>query len=174
MSAPNTLAATSSMESAIAQQASVVTTASNLVRAASKQKCANRLDMAVISVIDRMLTNPCCLVCGSLAKGRDRQMRSGDTCECDEGWTGINCNVCTDNRACNSMVETGNGGVCYQNGEVVRNNHQICKVTNRKITDLLGEQRPEVTFTCRKDERTCDFQCMPSIYFLLECNIFGN
>ncbi|KID89658.1 ABC transporter (Adp1) [Metarhizium guizhouense ARSEF 977] len=110
-------------------------------------------------------------LCGSLAKGRDRQMRSGDTCECDEGWTGINCNVCTDNRACNSMVETGNGGVCYQNGEVVRNNHQICKVTNRKITDLLGEQRPEVTFTCQKDERTCDFQFWVDAVESFYCNL---
>lgn len=58
------------------------------------------------------------------------------------------------------MVETGKGGVCYQNGEVVRHNHQICKVTNKKITDLLGEQRPEVTFTCQKEQRTCDFQCV--------------
>lgn len=87
-------------------------------------------------------------------------MRSGSTCECDEGWTGINCNVCTENRACNALVETGDGGVCYRNGEVVQNNHQICKVTNRKITDLLGDQRPEVTFTCQKSEGTCDFQCM--------------
>jgi hypothetical protein len=102
-------------------------------------------------------------VCGSLAKGRDRQMRSGETCDCDDGWTGINCNVCTEDKACNSMVQTGTGGVCYQNGEVVVQNHQICKVTNRKITDLLGEQHPEVTFTCQKDERTCDFQCMSGI-----------
>lgn len=87
-------------------------------------------------------------------------MRSGDSCDCDEGWTGINCNVCTENNACNAMVETGKGGVCYQNGEVVRHNHQICKVTNKKITDLLGEQRPEVTFTCQKEQRTCDFQCV--------------
>lgn len=86
-------------------------------------------------------------------------MRSGDACECDDGWTGINCNVCTQNSACNAMVETGSGGVCYQNGEVVNNNHQMCKVTNPKITDLLGEQRPEVTFTCESDTKTCDFQC---------------
>lgn len=85
-------------------------------------------------------------------------MRSGDACECDEGWTGINCNVCTENKACNALVETGSSGVCYQNGEVVHHNHQICKVTNKKITDLLGDQRPEVTFTCQKDEGICEFQ----------------
>jgi hypothetical protein len=86
-------------------------------------------------------------------------MRSGQFCECDEGWTGINCNVCTDDKACNALMETGDGGVCYQNGEVVNHNYQLCVVTNAKITDLLGEQRPQVTFTCKASDKECDFQC---------------
>lgn len=86
-------------------------------------------------------------------------MRDSGNCKCDEGWTGINCNVCTTNKACNALTETGDGGVCYQNGEVVNYNHQICDVTNEKITTLLGKQVPEVTFTCKKEERSCDFQC---------------
>ncbi|KAG5980748.1 hypothetical protein E4U55_003701 [Claviceps digitariae] len=97
-------------------------------------------------------------LCGSLARGRDRPMRSGDTCDCDAGWTGINCNVCTENQACNGLVDTGTSGICYKNGEVVHSNHQICSVTNKKITDLLDEKRPEVTFTCQKNQGTCDFQ----------------
>ncbi|KAJ3536534.1 hypothetical protein NM208_g6676 [Fusarium decemcellulare] len=97
-------------------------------------------------------------LCGSLARGKDRPMRSGSSCECDEGWTGINCNVCTDNKACNALMQTGEGGVCYQNGEVVKHNYQICDVTNEKITTLLGDQRPEVTFTCKREDKTCDFQ----------------
>ncbi|KAL5617246.1 hypothetical protein FOBRF1_005994 [Fusarium oxysporum] len=97
-------------------------------------------------------------LCGSLPKGKDRPMRSGASCDCDEGWTGINCNVCTDNKACNALMETGEGGVCYQNGEVVNHNYQICDVTNEKITSLLGKQRPEVTFTCKQEDQTCDFQ----------------
>ncbi|KAK0387167.1 hypothetical protein NLU13_5480 [Sarocladium strictum] len=97
-------------------------------------------------------------LCGSLPKGKDRPMRGRDNCKCDEGWTGINCNVCTSNNACNAMMETGDGGVCYQNGEVVNQNHQICDVTNKKITSLLGTQRPEVTFTCDAKSETCDFQ----------------
>ncbi|UNI23697.1 FAD-dependent urate hydroxylase [Purpureocillium takamizusanense] len=97
-------------------------------------------------------------LCGSLGRGKDRPMRSGSVCECDQGWTGINCNVCTENKACDALMETGAGGVCYRNGEVVNYNHQICDVTNKQITGLLGEQRPEVTFTCKKEEATCDFQ----------------
>lgn len=98
-------------------------------------------------------------VCGSLARGKDRPMRSGRNCECDDGWTGINCNVCTENRACDALMETGEDGVCYQNGELINHNYQICDVTNAKITDLLGKQRPEVTFTCKEEDSTCDFQC---------------
>lgn len=94
-------------------------------------------------------------------------MRSEAACDCDAGWTGINCNVCTENQACNGLVDTGTSGVCYKNGEVVHHNHQICSVTNKKITDLLDEKRPEVTFTCQKNQGTCDFQC--KLYTLSKC-----
>ncbi|PFH55391.1 hypothetical protein XA68_18436 [Ophiocordyceps unilateralis] len=97
-------------------------------------------------------------LCGSLARGKDRPMRSGAACECDGGWAGINCNVCTNNEACDALMETGNGGVCYQNGEVVNNNHQMCRVTNKQITTLLGKQVPEVTFGCQKKASECNFQ----------------
>lgn len=97
-------------------------------------------------------------VCGSLADGKDRPMRTEKTCGCEDGWTGINCNVCTENTACNALMPDNEGGVCYQNGEVVKENYQICDVTNRKITDLLEEKKPQVTFTCNREEETCDFQ----------------
>ncbi|KAI2622383.1 hypothetical protein GGR54DRAFT_61305 [Hypoxylon sp. NC1633] len=96
--------------------------------------------------------------CGSLARGNERPIRSGDTCQCDEGWTGINCNVCTQNNACDALMETGDGGVCYQNGEVVQQNHQMCAVTNDKILSMLKGQIPEATFTCDKENGFCDFQ----------------
>jgi ATP-binding cassette subfamily G (WHITE) protein 2 len=100
------------------------------------------------------------IVCGSLADDdRDRPMRQGDYCECKEGWTGINCNVCTENKACNALMPTKDGGVCYQNGEVVHENYQMCDVTNKNILSLLDGRRPQVTFSCNADEATCAFQC---------------
>ncbi|KAI1077685.1 hypothetical protein F5B20DRAFT_258887 [Whalleya microplaca] len=96
--------------------------------------------------------------CGSLARGKDRPIRSGDTCECDEGWTGIHCNVCTENNACNALMETNEGGVCYQNGEVVQQNHQMCSVTNEKILSMLDGKIPDATFSCKKEKGICDFQ----------------
>ncbi|KAI1372330.1 hypothetical protein F4677DRAFT_265292 [Hypoxylon crocopeplum] len=96
--------------------------------------------------------------CGSLARGKERPIRSGDTCDCDEGWTGINCNVCTQDNACDALMETGNGGVCYQNGEVVQENHQMCAVTNEKILSMLDGKIPQATFTCEKENGVCDFQ----------------
>lgn len=90
-------------------------------------------------------------------------MRQGKSCECDEGWTGINCNVCTSDRACDAlMTETDDGGVCYTGGEVVKQNYQMCDVTNKAIRDLLGAQIPQVTFTCHKEFGECDFQCRSS------------
>ena len=86
-------------------------------------------------------------------------MRSGKSCECDDGWTGINCNVCTEDKACDALMETEDGGVCYQNGKVIKNNYQMCNVTNSKILDLLEERIPQVTFTCDEKKGTCDFQC---------------
>ena len=87
-------------------------------------------------------------------------------CECEEGWTGINCNVCTENKACDSLMETKDGGVCYQMGEVVQNNYQMCDVTNKNILEILNGQLPQVTFTCQVEEEekdnNCDFQCASS------------
>ncbi|EHK96774.1 putative ATP-dependent permease [Glarea lozoyensis 74030] len=98
------------------------------------------------------------LVCGSLADGKDRPMRTGNSCDCEDGWGGINCNVCQNNKACNALMPTGDGGVCYTNGEVVKENYQMCDVTNRKIVDLLDPRKPQVTFTCNAPKSTCDFQ----------------
>lgn len=100
-------------------------------------------------------------VCGSLARGQDRPAREGESCGCDEGWTGINCNVCTDDRACDALMQTKDGGVCYQRGEVVEENYQMCDVTNKAIRKLLGDQIPQVTFTCNAEDGNCDFQCKP-------------
>ena len=86
-------------------------------------------------------------------------MRNTPSCVCEDGWEGINCNVCKTNDACNAMMPEKKGGVCYQNGEVVNENYQMCDVTNVKIVDLLGDRRPQVTFTCNADKETCDFQC---------------
>ncbi|KAJ1324436.1 putative ATP-dependent permease [Microdochium nivale] len=96
--------------------------------------------------------------CGSLARGKDRPVRQGDDCECDDGWTGLNCNVCTEDLACNALMPTSDGGVCYQNGEAVKQNYQMCDVTNAKILDMLAGQIPQATFTCEKETGLCDFQ----------------
>ena len=58
------------------------------------------------------------------------------------------------------MIPGGEGGVCYRQGLVVKENYQICDVTNRKIVDQLKEQKPQVTFSCDASDMTCNFQCM--------------
>ncbi|KAJ8100531.1 hypothetical protein POJ06DRAFT_106161 [Lipomyces tetrasporus] len=97
-------------------------------------------------------------VCGSLAGGRDRMPRSGHSCECDDGWEGLNCNVCANDDACNAFMPDGTGGACYTGGMAVKENFQMCNVTNRKILDILEGKLPQVTFSCNRTSESCNFQ----------------
>lgn len=99
-------------------------------------------------------------LCGSLAEGRDRAPRQGDRCECNEGWEGINCNVCKTNAACGPLMPAGqeDEAVCYREGLVVNENYQMCDITNRKIQDQLKEKKAQATFSCNADTAECNFQ----------------
>ena len=100
-------------------------------------------------------------LCGSLADGKSRLPRGEGqrSCDCKEGWEGINCNVCETDRACNALMPEHEGGVCYKQSAVVKQNYQMCNVTNRKILDQLNGQIPQVTFSCNAVDETCSFQC---------------
>ena len=97
-------------------------------------------------------------LCGSLAQGKNREPRADGECQCSDGWEGINCNVCTADDACDALMPDGTGGVCYKEAIVVKENHQMCDVTNRKIIDQLKDQAPQITFMCNAVEETCNFQ----------------
>lgn len=90
-------------------------------------------------------------------------MREGDACDCAEGWGGINCNVCETDNACDALMPEGKDGICYKEGIVVKENHQMCDVTNRKIIDQLKEKKPQITFACNAEKEECNFQCEPSL-----------
>lgn len=98
-------------------------------------------------------------LCGSLAQGKNRPMREGGDCACEEGWGGTNCNVCETDNACDALMPEGKDGTCYKQGIVVKENHQMCDVTNRKILDQLKEKKPQITFACNAEHGTCNFQC---------------
>jgi hypothetical protein len=51
-------------------------------------------------------------------------------------------------------------GVCYKQALIVKENYQMCDVTNPKIVDILKGQKPQVTFSCNAPDETCNFQCM--------------
>ncbi|KAJ5669121.1 ABC transporter G family member [Penicillium macrosclerotiorum] len=97
-------------------------------------------------------------VCGSLADGENRPKREGESCDCNDGWSGINCNVCESDSACDAMMPEGQGGRCYKQGVTVKQNFQMCDVTNRKIVDQLDGRKPQVTFSCTAEDHTCNFQ----------------
>lgn len=99
-------------------------------------------------------------LCGSLAEGKDRLPRQGDRCQCHDGWTGINCNLCETDDACGAMMPAGQeeAAVCYREGLVVKENYQMCDITNRKILDQLKTQKPQATFSCNAERNECNFQ----------------
>ncbi|GAA5822769.1 hypothetical protein JCM3770_003323 [Rhodotorula araucariae] len=111
-------------------------------------------------------------LCGSLADGSERYPREGDTCDCKDGWSGINCNLCETDQACEDLVARDRasslrGGsreddedtaVCYKEGYGVKEMYQMCDVTNRKILDMLPNRPPQVTFTCDMASQECGFQ----------------
>ncbi|CAG8472928.1 5641_t:CDS:10 [Diversispora eburnea] len=111
-------------------------------------------------------------VCNSLSEGPNRHIRpDNQTCECSEGWEGINCNVCKTDSSCDPMVATGTGGVCYKGGLTVKENFQMCDVTNRKILDMLPDQPPQVTFSCNRPDETFWINQTESFYcHLSECS----
>lgn len=101
-------------------------------------------------------------LCGSLAqKPEDRPLRKPDedTCKCEDGWSGINCNVCQTDNACNAFTPEGKDGVCYKQGLVQKQNFQMCDITNRKILDTIKPQIPQATFSCTNETAECNFQC---------------
>lgn len=101
-------------------------------------------------------------LCGSLVGGNPkRPPRSNVTnqCDCDDGWSGINCNICERDSVCDSfMPDSSLKGTCYKEGIIINKIFEGCEVTNEKILQTLGNKKPQVTFSCDKNERTCNFQ----------------
>lgn len=97
-------------------------------------------------------------VCGGLSDGLNRPVRNGTSCECSEGWSGINCNMCTTDKSCDGFMPEGLKGTCYKGGILVEKNYQMCKVTNKKILDILNGKIPQVTFSCNATSAECTFQ----------------
>ncbi|QPG73495.1 hypothetical protein FOA43_000806 [Brettanomyces nanus] len=98
-------------------------------------------------------------VCGSLADGPNRPIRDpDDVCNCEDGWGGINCNLCQQDAVCKSFVPDGLQGTCYTGGILVHQAHQMCDVTNKKIVQVLGGKIPQATFECNRTSQECSFQ----------------
>ena len=66
--------------------------------------------------------------CGSPARGLDRPLRTGPSCKCDDGWGGINCNICQTDQACDSIVPSKRNGTCYNSVGPVHKNELLCDI----------------------------------------------
>jgi hypothetical protein len=83
---------------------------------------------------------------------------------CSELTANSGLKVCKSNDACNAMMPDGEGGICYSGGIAVKENYQMCDVTNRKILDQLKEKKPQVTFSCNSERADCTFQCRVTLH----------
>jgi len=110
------------------------------------------------------------IVCDSLADGANRHIRPPDQqkCNCKDGWSGINCNLCETDASCGPLMPGGMNGTCYKGGLTVKENYQMCQVINRKIIDQLDPKVPEVTFSCHKADSSCGFQCTDPFFISRE------
>lgn len=100
-------------------------------------------------------------LCSSLADGNNRLPRKNKRCNCKEGWEGINCNTCNTDDACRPMLpkDVQDEAVCYDGGYVVKENWQMCNITNRKIIDQLKHDgQPQATFSCHAPTKKCNFE----------------
>ena len=106
-------------------------------------------------------------LCGSLDQDNSkRPTRKNNTdgsigkgCECEDGWGGINCNICQEDSVCDAfMPDKSVKGTCYKNGMIVNRLFQGCDVTNKKILQILNGKIPQITFSCDKKKDDCNFQ----------------
>ncbi|GMM54940.1 putative ATP-dependent permease [Maudiozyma humilis] len=106
-------------------------------------------------------------LCGSLDEDNSkRPIRKNETdgsigkgCECNDGWGGINCNICQEDSVCDAfMPDKSVKGTCYKNGMIVNRLFQGCDVTNKKILQILNGKIPQITFSCDKKKDDCNFQ----------------
>ncbi|KAL5039223.1 hypothetical protein BDV3_002607 [Batrachochytrium dendrobatidis] len=98
-------------------------------------------------------------LCGGLATPtRHARLPDQAKCDCLPGWTGVHCNVCETDRACDSLVPGGQNGTCYNSMHPVKNNHVLCDVTNKAIVDTLKGKKPQLTLNCDKESSVCEFQ----------------
>ncbi|CAB4254686.1 similar to Saccharomyces cerevisiae YCR011C ADP1 Putative ATP-dependent permease of the ABC transporter family of proteins [Maudiozyma barnettii] len=101
-------------------------------------------------------------LCGSLAddnNNRPQRSSNDSSCLCDDGWSGINCNICQEDSVCDVfMPDNSVKGTCYKKGMIVNRLHQGCDVTNQKILQILDGKIPQATFSCDKEKDLCNFQ----------------
>ncbi|KAI8816711.1 putative ABC transporter [Fimicolochytrium jonesii] len=112
-------------------------------------------------------------LCDSLASGPNRSPRPSDkaSCDCTDGWTGINCNICMRDDACTTLnpprdpefpvpgTPEQDLPVCYSGiRPATGTNYLQCEVRNKRILDMLNGPKPEITYSCSGPESTCNFQ----------------
>ena len=94
-------------------------------------------------------------LCGSPVKKRRSPPENGRSCKCDDGWTGLNCNICARDSVCHDMPEYNLFPVtdvgCYTGPVVKYHQFKKCSVSlDPYIEKLLGGKKASLTVDCKK------------------------
>src|SRR5436305_5566021 len=91
-----------------------------------------------------------------LCGGRGREIRmppdpAKGICICDNGWSGINCNVCNKDASCIPLLQNSTQPVCLMNGKVTP--EAMFKSCMIELPDfykrLIGDRPAGLTVGCR-------------------------
>lgn len=113
-------------------------------------------------------------LCGSLpSANRPTKPDPTQPCQCDDGWSGMNCNVCTQNESCRKMVDayvsSNTSAVCYHGRKLVEQSFSDCQVKNTKLLNLLSGRPVDATFECEKAGNTCRMEFWVSNQEAFQC-----
>ena len=110
-----------------------------------------------------------------LCGGRSREMRmppdpAVGICICDEGWSGINCNVCDKDVSCIPLLQNSTQPICLTSGKVTP--ESMFKSCMIELPDfykrLIGNRRAGLTVECRgykPDNNSEGFGCDWQFWF---------
>ncbi|EPZ33247.1 ABC transporter domain-containing protein [Rozella allomycis CSF55] len=114
-------------------------------------------------------------LCQSPVNKKRKPPNGDDLCECDDGWTGVNCNVCLTDDACVAFFGPGTNATCYKEGIVVNKQFRSCDVKLPPLLQMgLGDKKPYVTTQCTAPSAYEQSTCSIQFFVMNEENFYCN
>ncbi|KAI3653144.1 hypothetical protein MP228_002569 [Amoeboaphelidium protococcarum] len=76
----------------------------------------------------------------------------GKQCQCNDGWSGVNCQVCQNDNVCTKFLDpegiAGQNATCYKGAIPVHSNYQQCQIVNVALKNMLDGKHAYASFNC--------------------------